>query len=151
MLHLTKRDIIGVKSIVNGQLSNVRSNGFITLISVLVVGAVGIAITLSLILLGLGLSRTSFVIEQSSQTKALANACAEEAMQQIRDSAPFTGSGSLALGQGICAYTVTSQGAESRTITASGMVGTVIGKVKVIIDKISPVINIVSWQEVGDF
>ena len=129
---------------------NTQQKGFITLLSVLVVGAVGIAITLSLILLGLGSSRTSFAIEQSNQAKALANACAEEALQQIRDSTSFTGSGTLTLGQGTCTYTVTSQGAQNRTITSSGTVGTVVRKVTIIINNINPLITPTSWQEVSD-
>jgi len=130
---------------------NQKQNGFITLTSVLVVGAVGVAIATSLILLGLGSSRTSFAVEQSNQAKGLANACAEEALQQIRDSTPFTGSGNLTLGQGICTYTVTNQGGQNRTITSSGTVGSIIRKVKIIIDKINPTIQVVSWQEAADF
>lgn len=125
--------------------------GYIALITVLVTGAVGVAITTSLLLLGLGSSRTSFALEQSTQAKALANACSEEALQQIRDSTPFTGTGSLTLGQGSCTYTVTNDGGQNRTITASGTVGTIVRKVKVIIDKITPSINVTSWQEVADF
>ncbi|KKT49402.1 MAG: hypothetical protein UW40_C0021G0005 [Parcubacteria group bacterium GW2011_GWF2_44_17] len=116
----------------------------------LVIGAVGLAITISLILLGLGSSRTSFALEQSNQTKALTNACAEEAMQQIRDSMSFTGNGNLSLGQGTCNYTVTSQGGQNRTITALGTVGTIVRKVKIIISKINPTITVTSWQEVAD-
>ena len=127
-----------------------NNSGYITLISVLVVGAVGIAVTLSLILLGLGSSRTSFALEQSNQTKALTNACAEEAMQQIRDSMSFTGNGNLSLRQGTCNYTVTSQGGQNRTITALGTVGTIVRKVKIIISKINPTITVTSWQEVAD-
>lgn len=138
------------KSKVNGQWSNVK-RGFITLVSIFVIGAVGIAITVSIILLGLGSSKSSFSIEQSYQSKALANACTEEALQQIRVSSSFTGSGNIAIGQGTCDYTVTSQGAENRTVTASGTVGTIVRKVKVIISAISPVINATSWQEVSDF
>lgn len=125
--------------------------GFITLISVLVVSAVGVAITLSLILLGVGSSRTSFAGEQSYQAKALANACGEEALQQIKDSNPFTGTGSLTLGQGTCSYTVTSQGGQNRTIIATGTVGTILRKVKIIINNISPSITVTSWQELSDF
>lgn len=127
-----------------------NSNGYITLISILIVGAVGVAITLSIILLGVGSSRTSFAVEQSNQAKSLTNACTEEALQQIRDSTPFIGSGDLALGQGTCMYAVTSQGGQNRTITASGTVGTIVRKVKIIIDKINPAIQVVSWQEVAD-
>lgn len=125
--------------------------GFIALISVLVVSTIGTAIAVSLLLLGIGSSRTSFALMQSYQAKALADACAEEALEKIRDSTPFTGTGSLTLGQGACSYTVTSSGGQSRTATSSGTVGTIIRKVKITIDKITPLINVTSWQEVADF
>jgi len=128
-----------------------RNGGYVALLSVLVVGAVGIAITVSLILLGLGSSRTSFATVQSNQATYLANACAEEALQQIRNSTSFTGSNNLTLGTGTCSYTVTSQGGENHTITASGVVDTITRKVKVIINQINPTIELVSWQEVADF
>lgn len=124
--------------------------GYVALITVLVVGAIGMAIVISLLLLGLGSSRTSFALEQSNQAKALANACAEEALQQIRDSLPFEGTGSLSLGQGACTYTVTKLAGQSRTATASATVGTVVRKVSLALDKITPGINITSWQEVVD-
>ncbi|GEM_PF-113468 len=153
---------VKVHKIINGLIKSSRShnsqflipysnNGYIALITVLVTGAVGVAIAVSLLLLGLGSSRTSFSLEQSNQAKALANACSEEALQQIRDSTPFTGTGNLTLGQGTCTYTVTSQGGQNRTITSSGTVGTILRKVKIILDKITPNINITSWQEVADF
>ena len=127
-----------------------NSDGYITLISVLVVGAVGVAITTLMILLGLGSARISFAVEQSNQAKALSNTCVEEGLQQIRDSTPYTGSGNLIIGQGMCDFTVTSQGAQNRIITASGTIGTIVRKVKVIIDEINPFIKVVSWQEVAE-
>lgn len=127
-----------------------KSRGYIALISVLVLGAVGTAVAISLVLLGLGSSRSSFALTQSNQAKALANACSEEALQKIRDSTPFTGTGSLSLGQGTCSYAVTSGSAQNRTITSTGTVGTIIRKVKITIDTINPSINITSWQEVAD-
>ena len=129
----------------------IYSRGYITLISVLVVGAVGLAIATSILLLGLGSSRTSFAVEQSAQARWLATACAEEALEQIRISASFVGTNNLSLGQGTCTYIVTSQGGENRTITASGTVGTVVRKVEVLISRINPTITVSTWQEVGDF
>ncbi|PWB39141.1 MAG: hypothetical protein C3F02_00790 [Parcubacteria group bacterium] len=129
---------------------NINRNGYVTLLSVLVVSAVGIAIVTSMILLGLGSSRTSFADEQSNQAKALVNACAEEGLQQIRSSTAYTGSGNLSLGQGTCTYTVTSQGGSNRTIVASSTVGLIIRKSKVIINQITPLIQVVSWQEAGE-
>ncbi len=132
-------------------LENNQHPGYIALISVLILGAVGTAVAISLVLLGLGSSRSSFTLTQSNQTKALVNACMEEALQQIRDATPFTGTGSLSLGQGSCTYTVTSQGGQNRTIIATGTVGTIVRKVKSIITTIHPDITISSWQEVADF
>lgn len=128
-----------------------RSSGFATLVSILLVGVIGLAISVSLLLLGLSSSRTSFAQEQSYQAKALTDACAEEALEQIRDSTPFTGSGTLTLGQGSCSYTVTSQGGANRTITASGTVATMTRRARVIINQINPTIGVTSWQEVADF
>ena len=119
--------------------------------SVLVVGAIGIAITTSLLLLSVGTLLTSFSEERSGQARALANACAEEGLRQIRHAAAFTGTGNLSLGSGTCSYTVTSQGGENRTVISSGLAGTVTRKVKVIINAIAPAIQTVSWQEVSDF
>lgn len=122
--------------------------GYITLISVLVVGAVGIAISVSLLLLGLGASRTSFAYQQSNQAKALANACAEEGLEQIRLLTSYTGSGNLSFGSDSCIYTVTSQGGQNRTINTIGTVGSTIRRVSVIINAINPAIIVTSWQEV---
>ncbi len=123
------------------------NRGFITLISVLIVGAVGAAIATSLILLGIGSSRSSFAVEQSNQAKGLVNACVEEALEQIRSSTPYTGSGNLSFGQGGCSYVVTSQGGENRIIAASSTVGTIVRKGQVVINQINPTIGVVSWQE----
>ncbi len=135
----------------NLKIQNLVTTGYITLLSILVVGAVGVAITTSLILLGLSSSRSSFALEQSYQAKAFANACAEEVLQQIRVSTSFTGSGSIMFQHGICEYTVTNTGGQNRTITASSTVGTIVKKVSVTIDTINPQINITAWQEVANF
>ena len=132
---------------------NLRNNkgGYITLISVLIVGAVAIAITTSMLLLGLGSSRTSFALEHGYQAKALANLCVEEALQQMRDFTPFSGTNNLSAGQGICTYTVTNTGGQNRLITAQGTVGTIVRKISINVNTINPKINGVSWQGVADF
>ncbi|MDQ3076038.1 MAG: hypothetical protein M3Q34_02830 [bacterium] len=134
---------------VNPKEKQDKEKGFVTLISVLVVGAVGTAVTVSLILLGLASSRTSFAIEQSNQAKGLANACIEEALQRIRELTAFTGSGNLSFGQGTCSYTVVNTGGSTRLVTASGSVGTLIRKTSVSVNAINPLILLTSWQEVS--
>lgn len=127
----------------------VSDKGFVTLMSVLIASALGTAISISVIMLGLGSSRSSFAAEQSYQAKALADACAEEALQQIRSSNSFAGNGNLTFGQGSCSYTVVNNGGQNRTITSTGTVSTTVRKVSISINKITPKIIIASWQEVA--
>ena len=123
--------------------------GFITLVSVLVASAVGLSIALSLLLLGLGSSRTSFAIKQSMQARGAANACAEEALRRVKNSISFSGTITLTLPGSTCTYIVTNTGGQARTITASGTVGTIIRKVNISIGRITPFIMVSSWQEGG--
>lgn len=125
-------------------------DGFITLISVLIVGAIGVTVAASVLLLGLGLSQTIFVMDQSKTARVLVDACVEEGLQKIRDSKSFEGTGNLSVDQGSCSYVVTKLSGDNRIINASGTVGTIIRKTRVTIDKINPKINVTSWQEVAD-
>lgn len=125
----------------------INTKGYITLLSVLVVGAIGTAVTASLILLGLASSSNSFTYQQMHQAKSLANACAEEALEEIRGLSSFVGTGTLSLGLGACTYEVTNTGGESRLIKTSGTVGTAVRKTSITITAINPLIIISSWQE----
>jgi hypothetical protein len=121
--------------------------GYVTLISMLVIGAVGLSVALSLILLGMGSARSSFALEQSNAAKGLANACAEEALQQIWNLDTFVGSGNLTLGLGNCTYTVSSA-TVPKTITISATVGTIVRKISITLDQVRPYLHPLSWQEV---
>ena len=134
------------KHFMDQQLST--NKGFVVLISTLVAGAVGIAITASIILLGLSSSRSSFTFVQHRQAYWAANGCVEEALGAIRDDMSYVGSDSFSIGQGSCTYTVTNTGGETRAITAEGIVGNVHSRLSVVVTDINPEIIIFSWQEV---
>lgn len=125
--------------------------GFVVLLSVLVFTVVGMALVSSLMLFGIGQLQSSFSVEQSGQARALANACAEEALQRINDSVSFSGTGNLSLSTGTCNYTVISLSGSNREIEATGTVDSIIRKVFITLDQINPSIHITSWQEVADF
>lgn len=125
--------------------------GYIALLTVLIAGAISASITVSLLLLDSSYSKTVIASEQSNRAKALANACAEEALEQIRSLTSFTGTGSLAIGASTCTYAVTSQGGETRTIETTGAMDTVIRKVRISVIDITPLIVLASWQEIADF
>lgn len=128
-----------------------NKNGYITLISVLVAGALILLITTTLLITGITFSKNGLALENSNQAKALADACAEEALQQIRDSVAYSGGATLNIGNGSCNYTVLSIGGQSRNIQSVGTVNGYVRKVEINIDKINPQINVTSWQDVDIF
>lgn len=125
--------------------------GFITLLTVLIVSAVGVAIGTSLLLVGIASGRSSLSAQQSKQAAALADACAEEALQQLAFSSGYTGPTSLSFGAGSCTATITVGSGDVRTIDATGTVVTVVRKVKVVTSQLTPRIVVSSWQEVASF
>lgn len=125
------------------------NRGFIVLMSTLIAGAIGIAITASIILLGLSSSRSSFTFVQHRQAYWAANGCVEEALGAIRDTTSYVGGDSFSIGQGTCTYIVTDTGGETRTISAEGIVGNVYSRLFVVVADINPEIIITSWQEVA--
>lgn len=124
-----------------------KPKGYITLITTLIISAVISLIATSIILLGIGTSRSSFAIKESNQAKALANACAEEALQQIRSSDNFSGPGTLALSGGTCNYSVAQNGGENRTIIATGISDQMVRKVEINLSAMHPSLIIDSWSE----
>jgi len=128
-----------------------RKEGFVALISVLIVGVVGLTITLSLLSLGIGASRTIFFSQQANKAMSFADSCIEEALLEIRESEIASSSGSISFNGGSCFYDIESTGGEGRVITAEGETEFAKRKVKVIISDINPKILVLSWQEVGDY
>jgi hypothetical protein len=133
----------------NKKLEIKNNQGYIALISVLIISAIAVAITISLIFLGLGASRSSLAIQQSAQAKVMANACVNQALLEIAEN-DFIGTDNLISTQGSCSYLVTDLGGTNRDVRAEAIVGAATRRVQVLVDQTSPV-NITSWQEVSDF
>ncbi|PIT94606.1 hypothetical protein COT98_02590 [Candidatus Falkowbacteria bacterium CG10_big_fil_rev_8_21_14_0_10_39_9] len=121
---------------------------FVSLISVLILGAVGLSISVYIILFGLASSRDSLSLSQSAQAQTLATACAESALEQIRETAAYTGTTNLSLGHGTCFYTVANTGGETRIINVTATVSGVVRRLSLVVVDIVPLIITSSWQEV---
>lgn len=126
-------------------------NGYIALTSILIISAIVLLIALSTGLLSISELNMGLEKNQSAEAYYLASACAEQGLQEIRNSDSFTGTGNLSLENGNCSYDVSQTGGENRTVEASGIVNNIIRKIKISLDTINPNINITSWQEVPDF
>jgi len=127
------------------QLEN-RNGGYITLMLVLIIGALGLGIAISLILRGIGISQSSLTEERSALSIAYAESCAENALGTIRGFTPFTGTGTQTFSNGTCSYLVTSSGGENRTIVASSTVQDIFRTLSISVTQINPTIVISGWN-----
>jgi hypothetical protein len=119
--------------------------------SVIVVGAIGLALMLSLIFSGVSASKTDITLVDSEIAKSMASSCAEEALQKILETATTSGSGILTVGSSTCSYDITSQNGQNIKVNSTGNSGFVTSKVQVMVATTTPSIVLSSWQEVGDF
>ncbi|MFC1608715.1 hypothetical protein ACFL2R_03030 [Patescibacteria group bacterium] len=130
---------------------NKKEKGFSLIISVTVVSAIVVGVVLTFLNLSQSSILGSFVFEKSNKTQALADACVEAALQEIRNSDAFVGTNNLMVGEGGCSYDVKDDGGENRRIESEAIIDDVFYRVKVTIDQINPQINIVSWERVVSF
>lgn len=131
--------------------NNSFKGGYSVLIVLVIVGLIAVAISSSLLLLGIDFSKTSLASYRSYQARHLASACAEAALQEISNSVPFSGYGSLNIAGNSCGYLVINNGGQSRTVQASSTIANIVKKVRVNVTRLRPRITISSWQEVADF
>ena len=125
-----------------------KQDGYVALISMLVVGAACLTIALALLVDGADSQRSVLVTQQSTDARNLAKSCVDEALQQMRENISFTGTGSLTLGVGSCSYTVANTGGDSRIIDAVGTSGNVVRKIQAHATITTSTLSISSWQEV---
>ncbi|HEY5695322.1 MAG TPA: hypothetical protein VIQ80_00635 [Candidatus Saccharimonadales bacterium] len=126
-----------------------RQSGYIALIAILITSAVCVAATLGMLTGGTDQQREVRVVQQSMQARGLANACASEALERIREDMTFAGTATLTLGSGTCTLTITSTGASTRMISTTGTVQSVIQKTAIAVTISGITITIMSWQDVS--
>lgn len=124
-----------------------NEQGYVALLSVLILGSVATAVGVALLVTGTDAQREILITQQSVQARGLADACAEEALQQLHDNSAFAGTNNLTLATGSCNYTVVSTGPSTRTVTTTAAAGNVVRKVQVYVTMSSSSISVTSWQE----
>ncbi|MDP3735321.1 MAG: hypothetical protein Q8R39_02745 [bacterium] len=128
-----------------------NQEGYVALVSMLVIGAIGLSLIPTMLIIGVDQSRTAGVVAYAGEARSFADACADEALRQVKRDNNFVGGGSLLWPDGSCSYTVVSVGGEQRRIEASGVRGTITRKVLVEISALTPIITMSIWREVADF
>lgn len=125
--------------------------GFVALISVIVVGAIIVSIAVYMVFINLNASLSGVVVRESDQARSLAQSCSEYALQELVDNNNFLGGDSLSFVEGTCTYLVTENLSGNILVNSTGQVNNIIRKEQVIITSFNPKAEILSWQEVVDF
>lgn len=128
-----------------------HERGAVALISVLVIGAVGTAIAMSLALMGIDAARMSALGESIAKARRNANTCAESALNALRLDDAYTGNTSYAVLEGTCEVLPVTGSGGARRVQARGTVNNVIRKVEVQTTEINPLVVVQSWYEVAEF
>ena len=132
---------------------SIQNNGFIALVSVLIVSALLIVIGLGTSLRGIDTTELSLSDSLSLQARHLADACAEEALMKLKSNFNYAGN-EIIIVEGADACTIVSvlgSGNTNRVINVEAYVNGYKKKVVVDVASLLPIPVIRSWVEVGDF
>ncbi len=80
--------------------------GYITLMGVLIVGAMGLTIGVTLLILSVTNAQTALSYQNSILARSYADTCADEALTVLELNSSFRGNGLLNLTNGTCSYTI---------------------------------------------
>lgn len=136
-------------TIKNSHTSLLREQGLIAFTSLLIISAVALSISVSIVLLGIGEADNSLGFKKGQETLKIAEACIEETLLRLRDNAMYSG-GSLNVGDGSCTMSISGSGSV-RTIDVTA---TIIGpprfvkSVRAIARRLGNSISITGWSEV---
>lgn len=121
--------------------------GFITLLMVIITGFIALGILAMFSMDSIWSVKSSISMKNSGQMRALSNACAEVALETIRENNSWTGTSTVNIGGNTCSYTVSNTGGNNRTILASGTIKNITRKIQITTTGLNP-ISTSSWQEI---
>lgn len=123
-----------------------KKSGFSTLLVVILLGSVALTLALTLTTSSVWSIRGSMDSRSSNKAKGLVNACAEVALEKIREDNNFIGTSSVILNGNTCNYTITNTGGTNRNLVVSGTVGGIVRNLNISTSAFNPLV-VSSWQE----
>lgn len=127
-------------------------DGYIFLVSVLVIGVIASATATSLLLLGWAAEQNGFTVVQSGRAFEYAQTCAERALRSLKKDPGYGGEQTVSFEWGECEVMVVGgNGNVDRTVCIEGRSGEHIRRMEIDIERLFPSTVITSWTEVPDF
>lgn len=146
------REARGRSGEVRGPQAEPRRGGYILLVTVLVTGAVAVAVVSALLFLGTNASRMEITMEQSARAMAYARTCMESALLSLTQDGSYAGSGTQVFTYGTCrTLPVGGSGNAERTVCAEGVSGLTTRRIEASLSRILPTTQFSAMREVSDF
>jgi len=123
------------------------NKGFATLVVVIILGIVSLGLSLWLAGSSALALQDGTNTKKSFVAKALVSACAEVALEAMKEDNNYTGTNIVTLNNNVCSYTIINTGGTKRTIDVIGTVDPVVRKIQVLTSAFNPLI-IERWQDV---
>lgn len=141
-----------IQSLYESKSSSLGEEGYIALISVVIISALIILVASSANLISINESNMGLIEKQSWEAFYLANACGEEALIKLKEDLKYKGDETLTFDNGTCTILKGTRGGnKNRVIEVLASVHNIVRKIKIEINQVNPEIDIKSWLEVADF
>lgn len=128
------------------------SRGFVTLVSVIIVGFVALSVAVGVLLIGIGADQATSNLERAAIARGYAEACAEEALYELKLDNTYAAGAVINFTYGSCTVaSITGTGNTNRVVQVTGTVGAVVKKIEIDIAQLDPNLTLNSWQELADF
>lgn len=130
----------------------IKEQGYIALISILIVLAIVLSIAISASFFGIIESQMGLSQSLAAQSYYLANACAETALMKLKSNLKYQGNEQISIDNQTCMINlIEGSGNRNRTIKTYSAANNQTKKIVVKIIQVRPDTVIRSWQEVADF
>jgi hypothetical protein len=128
---------------------NKTKRGYVTMVTIIILVAVASVMITSSILISTENFQASQRTRLALEAKALAETCAEVALNTLKTNIFYTGNVTLTYSYGTCQIlTITGSGNTNRTITTQSTLDGVTKKSQIVVQTINPNTVITSWQEI---
>lgn len=124
----------------------IKEKGFSTLLVVILLGSVAMTLSFVLTTSSVWSIKSSVDTKNSNQAKSLVNACAEVALEKIRENNNFTGINNVVLSGNTCTYEVFNTGGTTRNLVVSGTANGITRNLNITTSSFNS-LTISSWQE----
>ncbi len=121
--------------------------GFMALVTVVIIAAASLIMSLNSSLLGLGALEFGTITSAGGEAASLADGCAEEALRRLRVNPAYSGDPGLLIFGGSCIIAVTDLGAGERQVTVTATAGDFTARVVVKVTLGARILSVSQWQE----